>query len=395
MGASASPHPSDSARQFKSVIRDSARDREVGDLGGTLFSKTSSVPRAQAQTAVLQLLYGNACFCEAVAADPSCLSSQEIPSPPAEQAQTPPTAVVIACADCELPPEVVFRQSAGELVVVRVPANVLDCAGLDIVQDALENRGVRLVVVLGHTHCSAVEEGVQQWIELDGAKVSCKQYPLPLPEPSSPPEDLSSSPSYSQEATPPKRSFFSRLFGCTKPESAYNDDVSVRANSLELSSPRTPTACGEAIPDSEFCAIALATAIDDVAESRVTQDLLAHEHQWTEQGLQGAHVIARQCMESPFAARLDGVEWLRSLNEALIAADAKRRAISHDEDTVRAVSAANAKLGAQAMLKSLAKSVDQSIMRETQVVAAQLNHCTGQVDVLKTGWYAHRCYYYE
>lgn len=68
-----------------------------------------------------------------------------------------PWAVVIGCSDSRVPIEAVFDVGAGELFVVRTAGHVIDEAGLASIHFALEELGVRTVVVLGHEECGAVE----------------------------------------------------------------------------------------------------------------------------------------------------------------------------------------------------------------------------------------------
>jgi carbonic anhydrase len=68
-----------------------------------------------------------------------------------------PYAVVVACADSRVPPELVFDANLGELFVVRAAGNLLDAYGLGSVEYAVDHLGCRLVVVLGHERCGAVQ----------------------------------------------------------------------------------------------------------------------------------------------------------------------------------------------------------------------------------------------
>ena len=76
-----------------------------------------------------------------------------------------PFAAVVTCADSRVAPELLFDQGIGDLFVVRTAGGVLDAAGLGSVEYAVSHLGVRLVVVLGHTRCGAVQAA----LEGDGA----------------------------------------------------------------------------------------------------------------------------------------------------------------------------------------------------------------------------------
>lgn len=67
-----------------------------------------------------------------------------------------PHAVVIACSDSRVPPEVVFDQKLGEIFVVRTAGQTLSREVVASVEYAVEHLGPRLILVLGHTSCDAV-----------------------------------------------------------------------------------------------------------------------------------------------------------------------------------------------------------------------------------------------
>jgi carbonic anhydrase len=68
-----------------------------------------------------------------------------------------PFAAVLGCSDSRVPIEVVFSQGPGQLFVVRVAGNVVAATQLGSLEFAVRNLGVRLVMVLGHSGCGAVE----------------------------------------------------------------------------------------------------------------------------------------------------------------------------------------------------------------------------------------------
>ncbi len=71
-----------------------------------------------------------------------------------------PYAVIITCSDARVIPECIFNADIGDLFVIRVAGNVLDDHQLGSVEYAAHHLGVKLVMVLGHTHCGAVEAAV-------------------------------------------------------------------------------------------------------------------------------------------------------------------------------------------------------------------------------------------
>ena len=68
-----------------------------------------------------------------------------------------PYAVVVTCSDSRVPPEHIFSAGIGELFVIRNAGNLMGTFDLGSVEYAAEHLGVQLVVVMGHTHCGAVE----------------------------------------------------------------------------------------------------------------------------------------------------------------------------------------------------------------------------------------------
>lgn len=110
-----------------------------------------------ASTALQRLRDGNARFAEAVAAggDSDGLSrSLKLP-----QEQTP-FAIILGCSDARVPAEIVFDQGPGDLFVIRVAGNIVAPSQLGSIEFAAQQFGTRLVVVLGHTRCGAVQATV-------------------------------------------------------------------------------------------------------------------------------------------------------------------------------------------------------------------------------------------
>jgi carbonic anhydrase len=67
-----------------------------------------------------------------------------------------PFAIVLGCSDSRVPAEIVFDQGLGDLFVIRVAGNIVAPSQVGSVEFAAETFGTRLVVVLGHSQCSAV-----------------------------------------------------------------------------------------------------------------------------------------------------------------------------------------------------------------------------------------------
>lgn len=67
-----------------------------------------------------------------------------------------PMAIVVACSDSRVSPEILFDTGLGDLFVVRVAGNVLNDVVLASIEHAVTRTGASLCVVLGHSACGAV-----------------------------------------------------------------------------------------------------------------------------------------------------------------------------------------------------------------------------------------------
>jgi carbonic anhydrase len=84
--------------------------------------------------------------------------------PWAEQLATEPQrpfAIVLGCSDSRTPVEILFDVGFGELFVVRIAGNIVAPSGVGSIEFAASQFGTRLVVVMGHTRCGAVEATVR------------------------------------------------------------------------------------------------------------------------------------------------------------------------------------------------------------------------------------------
>ena len=71
-----------------------------------------------------------------------------------------PFAVVLACADSRVVPELIFDQGLGDLFVIRLAGNIVDDGVRGSIEYAVAHLGVKLVLVLGHQSCGAVTAAV-------------------------------------------------------------------------------------------------------------------------------------------------------------------------------------------------------------------------------------------
>jgi carbonic anhydrase len=76
-----------------------------------------------------------------------------------------PFAVVLGCSDSRVPVEIVFDQGPGDLFVVRVAGNVAETSALATVEFAVRYLQIKVILVLGHQGCAAVQMALKPWVE--------------------------------------------------------------------------------------------------------------------------------------------------------------------------------------------------------------------------------------
>ena len=77
-----------------------------------------------------------------------------------------PFAVIVTCSDSRVVPEIYFDVHKGSIFVIRNAGNIADTTALGSMEYAVEVLGTKLVVVVGHSSCGAVE-------------AACSDSPLP------------------------------------------------------------------------------------------------------------------------------------------------------------------------------------------------------------------------
>ena len=73
-----------------------------------------------------------------------------------------PVAIILGCSDSRAPAEIIFDQGLGDLFVIRVAGNIVAPSLVGSVEFAADRFGTRLVVVMGHTQCGAIQATVEQ-----------------------------------------------------------------------------------------------------------------------------------------------------------------------------------------------------------------------------------------
>ncbi|MFK7889975.1 MAG: carbonic anhydrase [Granulosicoccus sp.] len=112
-----------------------------------------------ADEALARLIAGNQRFSTNVRDVSTLASSTHRGQPIAEQE---PLAIILGCSDARVPAEIIFDQGMGDLFVIRVAGNIVAPSLLGSVEFSVIKHHCRLVVVLGHTHCGAVQATVHE-----------------------------------------------------------------------------------------------------------------------------------------------------------------------------------------------------------------------------------------
>jgi carbonic anhydrase len=82
--------------------------------------------------------------------------------------QQAPFAIILGCSDSRVPAEMIFDQGLGDLFVIRVAGNITQPSQIGSVEYAVTAFGTRLVVILGHSRCGAIEATLRRIAEQHG-----------------------------------------------------------------------------------------------------------------------------------------------------------------------------------------------------------------------------------
>jgi carbonic anhydrase len=116
-----------------------------------------AAPAAHADTVLAALQAGNQRHVNARYTHPHQTSARRLELARGQQ----PRAVILACADSRVPPEIVFDQGLGDLFVIRVAGNIAAAEEIASIEYAVEHLHTPLVVVLGHQSCGAVGAAIE------------------------------------------------------------------------------------------------------------------------------------------------------------------------------------------------------------------------------------------
>ena len=115
-------------------------------------SRSSALETPTSDQALQALIDGNARY----AADKSVNARSHSARRAEVAASQRPLAIIVACADSRVGPELVFDQDLGDIFVVRSAGNVVDDVQLGSIEYAVEHLHAPLIVVVGHERCGAV-----------------------------------------------------------------------------------------------------------------------------------------------------------------------------------------------------------------------------------------------
>lgn len=68
-----------------------------------------------------------------------------------------PFVTIVSCSDSRIPPELIFDQGLGDVFTIRTAGNVIGDYELGSVEYAVEHLECKLIVVLGHESCGAIQ----------------------------------------------------------------------------------------------------------------------------------------------------------------------------------------------------------------------------------------------
>jgi carbonic anhydrase len=141
----------------KSIIRKGALSLAAVSACVGFALASAGAPSISPDDALQKLMEGNKRFVANQSISPKLSDAATRTS--LAQAQKP-YAIILACSDSRVPPEIVFDKGLGEIFIIRVAGNVPDPITLGSIEFAAANFGSPLVMVLGHERCGAVQAAV-------------------------------------------------------------------------------------------------------------------------------------------------------------------------------------------------------------------------------------------
>nr|WP_244406138.1 carbonic anhydrase [Methylocella silvestris] len=139
----------------RSLVLAGAAAIAAAPLGGVAEAQPAAAAADTPDAALKLLIEGNARY---VANQPR---QRDFSAGRASRAQgQAPFAAILGCADSRVAPELAFDQGPGDLFVVRVAGNFVTPDGLGSLEFGAAVLGTKVILVLGHTSCGAVNATV-------------------------------------------------------------------------------------------------------------------------------------------------------------------------------------------------------------------------------------------
>ncbi|MDH5301225.1 MAG: carbonic anhydrase [Gammaproteobacteria bacterium] len=113
---------------------------------------------SEAKLALQQLIEGNLRFAANLRNKQPLASSKRAELIDGQE----PFAVIVGCSDSRVPAEIVFDQGLGDLFVIRVAGNIVAPSQVGSVEFAISRFKTKLVVVLGHSNCGAINSTIDE-----------------------------------------------------------------------------------------------------------------------------------------------------------------------------------------------------------------------------------------
>ncbi|WP_043283496.1 carbonic anhydrase [Reyranella massiliensis] len=130
----------------------------MGAVAAASIASAQAQPARSAETpdaALARLMEGNARYVSGQ------LKERDFSANRAARTQgQAPFAAILGCADSRVAPELAFDQAPGELFIVRVAGNFVTPEGLGSLEFGAAVLGTKVIMVLGHTSCGAVNATV-------------------------------------------------------------------------------------------------------------------------------------------------------------------------------------------------------------------------------------------
>ena len=77
-----------------------------------------------------------------------------------------PYVIIVSCSDSRVPPELVFDQGFGDVFSIRTAGNVIGDYELGSIEYAVEHLKCKLVMVMGHENCGAIDAYIHKGVEV-------------------------------------------------------------------------------------------------------------------------------------------------------------------------------------------------------------------------------------